>query len=126
MSLDADQHAMEAIVSFIIIIPQKNLIWFLKAPIICTTSQPYTSMMVVNIAALNNVMTKTLYPTTNSVAFGLRVSTKLPKYEIHLFTYIMHTQFHPWCSGIYQKLLVFMELLSMAAVMSLLTPDHML
>ena len=83
-------------------------------------------MMVVNIAALNNVMTQTLYPTTNSVAFGLRVRTKLAKYEIHLFTYIMHTQFLLWCSGIYQKLLVFMELLSMAAVMSLLTPDHML
>ena len=40
LSLDADQHAMEAIVPFIIIIPQRNLIWFFKAPILCTTSQP--------------------------------------------------------------------------------------
>ena len=44
-------------------------------------------MMVVNIAALNNVMAKTLYPTINSVAFSLRVRIKLEK--IHLFAYII-------------------------------------
>lgn len=82
-------------------------------------------MMVVNIAVLNNVMTKTLYPTTSSVVFGLKVRPKLVKYDIHLAMRLMYIQFHLWCSGIYQKLLVFMDLLSMAAAVSLLTPDHM-